>query len=192
LPGKRYPMRPPRVLLVAAAIGLLAIGMLTTAGCGSAATATTSTCPTSALRISLDMNAAGVAAGSSFVPLEFRNVSARRCALPGYPLVSLADSSAGPGIAEPAVRADSSHAQRLILARGELAHAWLQIVAAANYPPSRCKPVTAGGLRVSLATTATASFVAHAIPACARAPAGNGIIIVFPVQAGRARQGTAP
>jgi Protein of unknown function (DUF4232) len=195
-------MRTPRLLAVAAATGPLAIAALTAAGCNSTAAGPQSTgatvtpamsaCSVSALRISLDMSAAGVAAGSSYVPLEFRNVSASACTLPGYPVVSFAASSAGPDIGKPANRENSGRARPLTLAPGRLAHAWLQIVAAANYAPSKCKPVTAAGLRVSFASAASTSFVAHAIPACSRAPLGGNILLVFPMQAGLARQGTAP
>jgi hypothetical protein len=144
------------------------------------------------LKISLDIGAAGAAAGSYYVPLELDNVSASACVLPGYALVSFAASSAGPDIGEPARHEDSSKARPLILGPGKVAHAWLQIVAAANYPPSRCKPVTAAGLRIGFGAAAGTSFVAHTIPACARAPLGDNILAVYPVQAGWARQGTAP
>lgn len=200
-------MRLSRPVAVAAAIGPLAIAVMAAAGCGSTAASTLATqaaatpalrtCPVSALKISLDIAAAGVAAGSSYVPLELRNVSASACRLPGYALVSFAASSAGPDIGKPARHEDSGRARPLTLRPGKLAHAWLQIVAAANYPPSRCRPVTTAGLRVGFAAAAmvaaaNTSFVARAIPACARAQLGDNILLVYPVQAGGARRGTAP
>jgi Protein of unknown function (DUF4232) len=195
-------MRTPRSLAAAAAAGSLAIAALTAVGCGSTTagpqasgapvTPAVRACPVSAVRISLETSAGGAATGSSYVPLEIKNVSASACALPGYPVVSFAASSAGPDIGKPASHEDSGPALPLTLAPGGLAHAWLQIVAAANYSPRKCKPVTAAGLRVSLSATASTSFVADAIPACARAPLGDSILLVYPVRAGLARRGTVP
>jgi hypothetical protein len=192
-------MPAPRSLILAAVASSLALAVSVLAGCGSSAAPTTGgpaagdrTCRTSALKISLDMTAAGAAAGTWYVPLEFDNVSSSPCALPGFPLVSLATGPGGPDIGMPATRQDTTQAGVLTLAPGRIAHAWLAIVAAANYSPSSCGPVTARGLRVALTSAASSSFVAHDIPACARAPHGSGILMVFPVRAGRAHQGTAP
>jgi hypothetical protein len=211
-------MRSSRSLVLAAAAGSVGVAALTLTACGSTAApvaagsnpptasgatrpaasessgagAASQTCLTSELKIRLDTSAAGAAAGSSYVPLEFRNVSSRACTLPVYPTVSFAAGSAGPDIGKPAVQEHATQAQVLTLGPGQLAHAWLQIVAAGNYPASRCKPVTAQGLRVGLTTAASTSFIARAIPACAHSPQGTSILAVFPVQAGRATRGSVP
>ena len=151
-----------------------------------------SSCPASALKITLKAAAAGVAAGSSLVPLEFENASGSACTLPDYPDVAFATSSAGPDIGAPATQQHAALASAVVLAPGALAHAWLQITDAANYPASTCKPVTARGLRVGFAPAAATAFVSKAIPACALKPDGSSILAVFPVQAGPARRGTAP
>src|SRR5262245_31816986 len=107
----------PRSLAVAA----LAAGTLAVAACGSlaapatpgaggsspaassssqpgspAAAVGTSSCAPAAVQISLDSTDAGVAAGSSFVPLELTNVSASSCMLPSYPGVTFASGAGGP------------------------------------------------------------------------------------------------
>jgi hypothetical protein len=151
-----------------------------------------SSCPASALKITLKTAAAGVAAGSSLVPLEIENASGSSCTLPDYPDVAFATSSAGPDIGGPATQQHAALASAVVLAPGALAHAWLQITDAANYPASACKPVTARGLRVGFAPAAATAFVSKAIPACALKPNGSSILAVFPVQAGPARRGTAP
>jgi hypothetical protein len=207
-------MNTPRSLAIAA----LAAGTLAVAACGSlpastgpgaggdspaassgpepsspAAAVATASCAPSAVQISLDNAAAGVAGGSSYVPLEFENVSASPCTLPSYPDVTFASSAGGPAIGPPAVQQDNSAAQPVVLAAGQLAHAWLQIVAAANYPAPQCHPVNAEGLLVSLSTGGSpASFVADPVPACAQPPQGSTFLSVFPVRSGPPLRGTIP
>ena len=149
-------------------------------------------CATSAVVVRFDASAAGVAAGSSLVPLEIKNVSGRSCTLPEFPAVWLAASSGGPDIGAPAVQQQAQHAAALVLAPGRYAHAWLQISSAASYPARSCRPVTAHGLRASLAEAASAVFVTAVVPTCSKVPHGASILAVYPVQAGAARRGTAP
>ncbi len=159
---------------------------------GSRAATASRTCAASALTVVLDASAAGAAAGSSFVPLQFKNVSADSCTLPGFPAVSFAAAAAGPQIGSAAVQQQSGTATALILAPGQYAHAWLQILDAANFTASRCKPVVAHGLRVAFTSAATAAFVPTSIPTCSLTQHGSNILAVFPVQAGVATRGTAP
>jgi Domain of unknown function (DUF4232) len=153
---------------------------------------TVGTCSPSDLKISLDSAAAGIAAGSSYVPLEFANVSASPCTLPSYPGVTFASGASGPAIGPPAVQQDTAAGQTVVLAPGQLAHSWLQIVAAANYPAASCHPVTAQGLLISLTSSGPASFVADSVPACAQPPPGSATLSVFPVRAGQPQRGTVP
>jgi hypothetical protein len=205
-------MNGPRSLAVAAAAtGTLAvaacgsIGAPTAAGAGGASSAAASAsqqpsgpapaagaCSPSALKISLDSAAAGVAAGSSYLPLEFANVSASPCTLPSYPGVTFASGSGGPALGPPATQQDTAAAQAVVLAPGQLAHSWLQIAAAANYPAASCHPVTAQGLLISLTSGGPPSFLADSVPACAQPPAGSAILSVFPVRAGQPQRGTVP
>ena len=182
---------PASAAATSAAASTAATPATTTASPPSAAVS--SACPASALKVSLNTTAAGVAGGSSLVPLEFENVSGSSCTLPEYPDVSFAAGSAGPDIGAPAARQHAAQASALVLAPGTVAHAWLQISAVANYPASSCKPVTAHGLRVSFASATAGTFVAKALQACSRTqPGSSTILAVFPVQAGPARRGTAP
>ena len=196
------------------AVAVLAAGTLAVAACGSLAaptgpgaggvspaasasrpassSAAAGSCSLSAVKLSLDGAAAGVAAGSSFVPLEFANVSASPCMLPSYPGVTFASGAGGPVIGLPAVQQDTTLAQTVVLAPGQLAHSWLQIVSPANYPAPRCHPVTAQGLLVSLTSSGPATFVADPGPACAQPPPGSAVLSVFPVRAGQAQRGTLP
>lgn len=144
------------------------------------------------MQISLDTASYGVAAGSAYVPLDFENVSASPCSMPSYPAVTLAAGASGPVIGAPAAQQDPTAVQAIVLAPGRLAHAWLQIINAANYPAAACQPVTAGGLLVSLASGADPRFVADPVPACAHLPAASPLLGVFPVRPGSALRGTIP
>lgn len=169
-----------------------ASGTAPPSGQPSSQAAAAGTCPTSALKVTLDTSAAGAAAGSSFVPLQFENVSASSCTLPGYPAVSFAAAAAGPQIGPAAVRQPSGTTAPLVLTPGHYAHAWLQILDAANFPASACKPVTAQGFLVAFADSASAAYVARSVPTCARTQHGSNILAVFPVQAGLATRGSVP
>jgi hypothetical protein len=163
-------------------------------GASSQATQAIAACSTSELQITLDSAAAGAAAGSSYVPLDFTNASGGSCTLTGYPAVVFASGVGGPQIgaaAQVAVQQET-RAATLVLAPGAVAHAWLQVLDVANYPASQCKPEQASGLRVGLTGTAVAAFVAHPFQACANVLPGSDVLAVFPLQSGRARRGTAP
>jgi len=103
-------------------------------------------CPTSALRASL--GTASGAAGSSYYPLKFRNVSSTACTMFGYPGVSFVTGVSGHEIGGAAVRNPTFAPHAVSLDPGATAHATLQVVVAQNYPPSICDPVTAHWLRV--------------------------------------------
>lgn len=149
-------------------------------------------CPPSALTVRLDTSAAGVAAGSSVVPLQIRNVSGRECTLPTYPAIWFASGTSGPAIGAAAAQLQVSSARTLPIRPGRYAHAWLQISAVASYPASSCRPVTAHGLRISFAQATAAVYVAARLPTCSRTPQGASILAVYPVEPGLARRGTAP
>jgi hypothetical protein len=177
-----------------AASGTSPAGVATSspATAGGSKPATVAACATSELKVTLVSSAAGAAAGSSYVPLEFTNASGRSCTLAGYPAVAFASGTGGPQIGTAASAETSTHPATLVLAPGGVAHAWLQIVDVGNYPASQCKPVTAGGLRVGFSGTATAAFLAHPFQACAKAVHGSDVLAVFPLQPGAPRRGTAP
>jgi Domain of unknown function (DUF4232) len=79
--------------------------------------------------------------------MEFTNVSGHTCYLFGYPGVSARYQGRQAG--SPARWVRSPFAGRTVtLGPGATAHTVLQIVNVANFPPARCRPVTATDLKV--------------------------------------------
>ena len=148
-------------------------------------------CSASRLRVTLDVHAAGAAAGSSFVPLDFTNISGRACRLAGYPVVSFAAGASGHRVGRAAALDRTVKVRSVALAPGATAHSWVQVVDALNFPVSKCHPVTAHGFRVDLPGQRGTSFVNHAFPACSASMHGRQILTVQPIEPGRARRGTA-
>jgi Protein of unknown function (DUF4232) len=180
----------------AAAVAALATALV--AACGSApaggqpdAINNGVGCPAAGLRVTLDSSAAGVAAGSSYLPLEFTNTSSSSCRVDGYPAVALVTGISGRQIGSTGTHDRAITPRPVTLAPGATAHAWLQIAAAGNFPAQLCHPVTADWLRVRPPGAARPSYLQHRIPACAAAPRGSHLLLVQPVEPGRARRGTA-
>jgi hypothetical protein len=148
-------------------------------------------CTAGVLRIRLDTAAAGAAAGTEYVPLEFTNTSSRPCELTGFPAVALTSGVAGQQIGTEAAVDRSVPATAVLLKPGGVAHAWLGIADVADLPASKCRPVTAAGFRVVVPGSESASYLAHPVPACKEPASAGGILIVRPVQPGVARRGTA-
>jgi hypothetical protein len=76
------------------------------------------------------------------------------------------------------------------LAASGVAHAWLQVAEAANYPAATCQPVTAHWLRVYAPGETQALYVSHAFDACSSDSAP--LLTVIPVRSGQGVQGTTP
>ena len=93
--------------------------------------------------MSLDTSVEAVAAGSSYLPLDFTNTAHSACRLTGYPDVAFISGVPGHRIGGPATRDQGVAAHPVTLAPGATAHAWLAVSAAANYPAGQCHPVTA-------------------------------------------------
>lgn len=148
-------------------------------------------CAASDLRIRLDTKAAGAAAGTSFVPLDFTNTSAASCALSGFPVVSFAASRAGGAVGQPGTADRTAAAMRLSLAPGGSAHVWLRLASAANFPPTQCGPVSAAGFRVTLPGWHTGAFVVGRALTCARVVRGSQPLVIEPFSPGLARRGAA-
>ena len=141
--------------------------------------------------IRLDTAAAGVAAGTEYVPLEFTNTSSQSCELSGFPAVALTSGVTGQQIGTEAAVDRSVRATAVLLKPGGIAHAWVGIADVANLPAKTCRPVTAAGFRVVVPGSESASYLAHRVPACKEPAKAGGILIVRPVQPGAARRGTA-
>jgi hypothetical protein len=149
------------------------------------------TCEASGLKVRLNAAAAGVAAGTSYVPLEFTNTSGQSCLLAGYPAVALTSGASGHQIGAQAAIDRGTASTAVLLAPGATAHAWLQVASAGNIPASKCHPVTAAGLRVVAPGNENASYLPHRVAACKTTTASSQILTVHPVQPGKARRGTA-
>jgi hypothetical protein len=166
----------------------------TSAGAMSAASGTAglAACQPASLRVAINANAAGGAAGSTYYPVNFTNTSGSACGMYGYPGVSLvtAGDNAGRQIGAAAQRNPAFGKQPVRLAAGGVAHAWLQVAEAGNYPPSACKPVTAHWLRVFAPGQTVARYVNHAFAACSSASAP--LLTVMALRAGQGVQGTTP
>jgi hypothetical protein len=149
-------------------------------------------CRTASLRITIDDSQAGGAAGSTYYPLNFTNISAAPCELYGYPGVSFVAVPAGTGaqIGVAAKRSSAFGKVTVRLAPGGMAHAWLQVTVAANYPASVCQPVTARWLRVYPPGETAAGYVGHTFNACSSV--STAVLTVLPVRAGQALAGITP
>lgn len=112
----------------------------------SSAPAGPAACVTSALSASLGQG--NGAAGSTIIPLEFRNTSSSACTLFGYPGVSFVTGPGGSQIGNSASEDSATPRQPITLAAGATAHALLQVAVAQNYPPSRCHLAKAHWLKI--------------------------------------------
>jgi hypothetical protein len=101
-----------------------------------------------------------------------------------------ADDRGGRQIGAAAQRNPAFGNRAVRLAPGGVAHAWLQVSEAGNYPASACKPVTAHWLRVYAPGDTGASYVSHSFDACSKASAQ--LLSVMPVRAGDGVRGVTP
>ena len=162
------------------------------AGSGSAGMAGLTACRSASLRVTVNARQAGGAAGSTYYPVDFTNISRSACGLYGYPGISFVTSgaSAGRQIGAAAQRNPAFGKLAVRLAAGGVAHAWLQVAQAGNYPASSCDPVKAHWLRVFAPGQTVPSFVNYSFDAYASARAP--LLTVMPVRVGRGVQGKTP
>jgi hypothetical protein len=162
------------------------------ASSGSSGTAGLAACRSASLRVTVNVRQAGGAAGSTYYPVDFTNTSGSACGMYGYPGLSFvtAASRAGRQIGAAAQRNPQFGTKAVRLAADGVAHAWLQVAQAGNYPASACQPVTAHWLRVYAPGETVASYVNESFDACASANAP--LLTVMPVRAGQGVQGTTP
>ena len=149
-------------------------------------------CRSDALKVALDTSQAGGTAGSVYYPVNFTNTSGAPCGLYGYPGMSFvtAAGSTGLQIGAAAQRNPAFGDLAIRLPAGGVAHVWLQVAQAGNYPASACKPVTAHWLRVFPPGDTIASYVGVSLSACASARAP--LLTVTPVRSGYGVRGVTP
>jgi len=155
--------------------------------CAPARWPSVAVCRAPGLLVTLNTAAAGVAAGSEYLPVDFTNGTWASCRLAGYPGVAFVTGPGGRRIGGLVTRYAGLRVRRVLLAPGETAHAWLLVAAASNYPPARCRPVAARWLRVRAPRQRGYDYVRHSFLACAHA----SILSVQPVQLGRGVRGTS-
>lgn len=151
----------------------------------------TAACTIADITVRLDTGSAGVAAGTSFLPLDFTNSGSSSCLLAGFPEVTIAASQHGRQIGAAATLDRSAAAQTLTLAAGHTAHIWLRLVSVANLPTTKCRPVQAAGLRIGLPGQSQLAFVPHPLMTCGRTVGGTDVLTVEPFRPGVAKPGTA-
>lgn len=148
-------------------------------------TAHTASCVTPALREKVLTSHGGAAAGSTYFPLDFTNVSASACTLYGYPGLSYV-TDAGSQIGNAATRNPSVTPATVTLAPGDVAHATVQVADTANFPPSVCKPVKTSWLKIYPPDQRDAALIQFASSTCsARAASRDGNVLgVSAIQSG--------
>ena len=149
-------------------------------------------CQSATLKVTVDTSQAGGAAGSVYYPVNFTNTSGAPCGLYGYPGMSFvtADGNAGRQIGAAAQRDPAFGDLSVRLAADGVAHAWLQIAQAGNYPASACQPMTAHWLRVFPPGDTAAAYVGVSFGTCAAASAP--LLTVTPVRSGQGVRGVTP
>ena len=149
-------------------------------------------CPAASLRVMVDTSQADGAAGSTYYPVDFINVSDTPCGMYGFPGMSFvtADGGSGQQIGAAAQRNPAFSDLAVRLTAGGVAHAWLQVAQAANYPASACQPVTAHWLRIFPPGDTGAVYVGQSFPACGDSSAQ--LLTVTPVRSGNGKQGVTP
>jgi uncharacterized protein DUF4232 len=119
-------------------------------------------CSTATLKVSL--GPANGTAGTVFYPIRFRNTSKVNCSLRGYPGVSAVTSS-GKQIGNAAARSGQRFGT-VTLAPGKQRSAAVGIVDTGNFSKSKCKPVTAAGLKVFPPNTRRAVIIKKKFSTC--------------------------
>ena len=149
-------------------------------------------CQSATLHVTVDTAAAGAAAGSTYYPVDFTNTSGSACGMYGYPGVSFvtAGSSTGTQVGAAAQENPAFGKLAVRLAPGGVAHAWLQVAEAGNFPAHACKPQTVEWLKVFPPDQTVAIYVSHSFDACAAM--GTPLLFVMPVRTGQGVRGVTP
>ncbi len=140
-------------------------------------------CATAALKVTVPAGAGGAAAGSSYYPIRFANVSGASCTLYGYPGVSFVTAQGGRQIGPAATRNPTAARPLVTLSPGQTVHAQLQVANAENYPPSGCGLVTAHWLKIYPPNQTAPAYVGFTARACSKP---EHILSVQTVQPGAA------
>ena len=157
---KMVVMRIKTIATVIAAIGLSALG-LTAASAAPAATTAPPPATTAGLRIWIGIGPGEQAAGSTYYPLEFTNVSGHTVTIRGFPGVSAVNYHGQLG--SPAAWEHTAAPRTVTLANGATAHTTLRIVNARNF--GGAKTATATALKIYPPNQKTATHIYFTFPA---------------------------
>ena len=150
-------------------------------------------CATPDLVAKVARTAGGAAAGSTYVGIDFTNVSTRSCVMFGYPGVSWVTGMRGSQIGDAAARTTGYPSVTATLPPNGAAHAWLQIADAGNFPASSCHPVTAHWLRIYPPDQYHSLYARFTSQVCSgKITGGSKPLQVLPVRAGNAVSGQVP
>jgi len=149
-------------------------------------------CQSGSLHVTVNTVAAGVAAGSTYYPVDFTNTSGSACGMYGYPGVSFVTAGSGTGTQVGAAAQENPAFGKLAvrLDPGGVAHAWLQVATAGNFPEAACQPQTVEWLKVFPPDQTVAVYVNHSFDACASM--GAPLLFVMPVRPGLGVRGVQP
>ena len=125
-------------------------------------------CATSALKVTVPKGQGNAAAGSSYYPIQFANVSGASCTLYGYPGVSFVTAPGGRQIGPAATRNPAAARQLVTVSPGQTAHAEQQVINAENYPPADCGLVTAHWLKIYPPNQTGPAYVSFTAQACSK------------------------
>jgi hypothetical protein len=158
-----------------------------------ATTSSTPQCATTGLTATVDASQGGAAAGSSYVPIDFKNISAHTCVMYGFPGVSWVTGVGGSQIGSAASRETSDSSVTVTLAPGGSAHAIAQIAVAGNFSASQCQPVTANWLRIYPPDQFSPLYAKFTTQVCSKKITGGSFPLgIMPVRAGNGVRGQAP
>jgi hypothetical protein len=136
-------------------------------------------CATSSLAVRLGTSQG--TAGSTYVELDFTNISGAACTLYGYPGVSFTSGTDDATQIGAAAAEISSPARQLVtLAPKAVAGAVLRVVFAGNFPASACHSVTAHYLRVYPPNELTPLYVGYTSPTCSTSTQVLSVSVVQP------------
>ena len=163
------------------------------ASAGSAPMIPAPQCPTASLRATVNKAQGSGAAGTSYVPIDFTNVSGHGCDMFGFPGVSFVTGPGGSQIGDAATRQTSFGGVTVTLASGATAHAWVGIADAGNFPAASCAPVTAHWLKIYPPDQFAALYTRFTTTVCSKKSYGGSTpLTVLPVRPGPGAPGTVP
>jgi hypothetical protein len=171
-------------LIVAASVapGSSALGLRSAALTADSGHAAVAACTAADLGVWVAVDQGNGAAGSTYFPLQFTNLSRHYCSLRGFPGVS-AISSNGKQLGSPAHWSHVTPVRTVVLAPGATAHTLLQYGDVEVETGAGCgRPTTAFELRVYPPGQRSATHAAFDLPVCSHA--GPIYLNVEPITAG--------